>query len=105
VKFGIQPTEGGHYFRESLEEVSQALGYRDNLLTICEPYRFLAIEATDLVGHSLQFAAGDAGILLSGDIRPYRERKVRLLNGGHSIIVPLALLSGCGTVFDAVRHE
>jgi tagaturonate reductase len=88
-----------------LEELSQLLGYRDELLTICEPYRLFAIEAPDDIHGSLGFAAGDPGVLLSDDIRPYRERKVRLLNGGHSILVPTALLCGCETVFDAVRHE
>jgi tagaturonate reductase len=38
-------------------------------------------------------------------VDPYRERKVRLLNGGHTILVPLALLCGRETVFDAVDDE
>ena len=28
------------------------------------------------------------------DIRPYRERKVRVLNGAHTLVVPVALLAG-----------
>jgi Mannitol-1-phosphate/altronate dehydrogenases len=88
-----------------LEELSQLLGYRDDLLTICEPYRLFAIEATAGIHGSLGFAEADQGVLLSDDIHPWRERKVRVLNGAHSILVPTALLCGCETVFDAVRHE
>jgi tagaturonate reductase len=88
-----------------LEELHEQLGYGDALLTICEPYRLFAIESSDRVRNSLAFAAADDGVLLTDDIHPYRERKVRLLNGGHSILVPTALLAGCETVFDAVRHE
>ena len=88
-----------------LEELSELLGYRDALLTICEPYRLFAIQTADHLEDSLGFAAGDDGVLLAEDVHPYRERKVRVLNGAHSILVPAALLSGCETVFDAVRHE
>ena len=88
-----------------LEELNELLGYRDALLTICEPYRLFAIQPAGKLGDSLGFAAGDDGVLLTDDIHPYRERKVRVLNGAHSILVPTALLSGCETVFDAVRHE
>ena len=36
---------------------------------------------------------------------PYRERKVRVLNGGHTITVSVALLAGLETVRDAVADE
>lgn len=87
-----------------------ALGYDDALTTAAEPYRLLAIErpasaagaeALRLIG----FTGADPGIVVADDIRPYRERKVRLLNGTHTITVPLALLHGCETVHDAVEHD
>jgi tagaturonate reductase len=91
--------------RTQLAELYELIGYDDALLTICEPYRLFAIQASDRVRDSLGFAAADDAVLLTEDIHPYRERKVRLLNGAHSILVPVALLAGCETVFDAVRHE
>jgi tagaturonate reductase len=42
--------------------------------------------------------------VLTDAAAPYRERKVRLLNGAHTISVPLALLAGCETVREAVEH-
>jgi tagaturonate reductase len=39
------------------------------------------------------------------DVRPYRLRKVRVLNGGHTITVPVALLAGLETVRDACEDE
>lgn len=80
------------------------LGYRDGMLTVCEPYRLFAIEADADLRARLRFAEADAGVLLADDIRPYRERKVRLLNGAHTAAVSAALLAGCETVRDAMTH-
>ena len=78
--------------------------YRDALRTVCESYRLFAIEGDDALRDRLGFAGADPGVLVAPDIAPYRERKVRLLNGGHTISVPLALLAGCESVGEAVRH-
>ena len=81
-----------------------ALGYDDAMLTVCEPYRLFAIQADDALRPRLRFADADPGIIVAEDIAPYRERKVRLLNGSHTSLVYLALLTGCTTVREAVEH-
>jgi tagaturonate reductase len=81
------------------------LGYRDELLTVCEDYRLFAIQAAPGVRSRLRFAQADPGIVLTRDVAPYRERKVRLLNGAHTLMVPVALLCGCGSVLDAMQHR
>lgn len=83
----------------------QELGYRDELLTTCEFYRLFAIEADDVTATQLRFASADPGIIIAHDISPYRERKVRLLNGTHTIMVPAAILAGCQTVGEAVQDD
>jgi tagaturonate reductase len=90
--------------------LSDALGYDDALLTTAEVYRLFAIERPkSAVGvkalRALGVARADDGIIVADDIAPYRERKVRLLNGTHTIAVPLALLHGCVTVREALVHE
>ncbi|HEX8694807.1 MAG TPA: tagaturonate reductase [Longimicrobium sp.] len=81
------------------------LGYRDGLLTVAEVYTLFAIEGDGALRARLRFAEGEPGILVTPDVAPYRERKVRLLNGGHTVTVPAALLAGCETVLEAVGHE
>ncbi len=76
------------------------LGYEDNLLIISEVYRLWAIEGGAEVRQALGFAAADPGVVISEDITPYRERKLRLLNGIHTISVALAYLAGKETVLD-----
>jgi len=89
---------------ETLEEMQVSLGYRDELLTTCEVYRLFAIQGDAALAARLGFAEVDPGIVVAADIAPYRERKVRLLNGAHTITVAAALLCGCETVLEAVRH-
>ena len=90
---------------EDAERLREQLGYEDAMLTTCEPYRLFAIEGDAALGERLRFAGADAGIVVTGDIAPFRERKVRLLNGGHTTMVHVALLAGCGTVREAIEHE
>ncbi|HST57277.1 MAG TPA: tagaturonate reductase [Longimicrobium sp.] len=84
-------------------QAEAALGYRDELLTVAEAYRLFVIQGGDDLRARLPFA-DVPGVTVTEDVAPYRERKVRMLNGAHTITVPAALLSGCETVLDAVRH-
>lgn len=87
------------------EEIESTLGYHDELLTVCEPYRLFAIEAPPNSRSALRFADADSNIVLTDDIEPYRLRKVRLLNGAHSLLAPLALQCGFETVYDAISDD
>ena len=89
---------------ERRRDLEDELGYRDDLMIAAEPYRLFAIEADASTRRRLRFAAADEGIVLTDDVRPYRERKVRILNGGHTILASVGLLMGCETVLDGMRH-
>lgn len=92
--------EGAH-----LEQLYQKVGYQDGMLTACEVYRLFAIEGDESLRRRLTFAQADPGVLVTPDVSPFRERKVRLLNGTHTIMVPTALLCGFETVQEAVEDE
>jgi tagaturonate reductase len=85
-------------------ELRALLPYDDGMTTVCEPYRLFAIEGDAELRERLRFPAADAGVIVADSIRPYRLRKVRLLNGAHTSFVSLALLAGCTTVRQAVEH-
>jgi tagaturonate reductase len=86
-------------------EAELALGYDDELLTTCEHYRLFAIEGDAALRARLRFADEASGIIVARDIAPYRQRKVRILNGAHTIMAPVGLLAGCDTVLEAVQHD
>ena len=90
---------------EEVEAIYQQLGYRDDLLTVAEPYRLWAIEGNAKLEARLPLTGVDPGIVIAEDITPYRERKVRMLNGTHTIMVSAALLCRLKTVREAVEDE
>lgn len=89
---------------EALAACRDTLGYDDRLLTVAEIYRLWAIEGDADLRRRLAFPEADPGVLVTGDITPYRERKIRLLNGGHTLTVPMGYLLGNGNVLDNMEH-
>lgn len=85
--------------------LSAVLPCQDELAIVAEPYRLFAIEAPPPARSRLRFTEVDSGIVVTDDVTPYRERKVRILNGGHTLIAAIGLLMGCETVREAVEHE
>jgi tagaturonate reductase len=91
--------------QEEQERISQELGYTDALLTITEPYRLWAIEAPDSVKPILGFAQADPAMVVTPDITYYRERKLRILNGSHTIAIFKGILKGLDTVLQCMEDE
>ncbi|MEO8416311.1 MAG: tagaturonate reductase, partial [Ginsengibacter sp.] len=115
----IEWLEGCNYFCNSLvdrivtgmpdEEIKSTieneLGYKDELMTICEVYRLWAIEGDDHVKKILSFAVADDGMIIKPDIDLYRELKMRVLNGTHTMTCGIAFLAGFDTVKQAMDDE
>ncbi len=89
--------------RES--ELDTRLSYTDKLLVASEPYLFWAIEGPETLKKELPLAEAGLNVVVTSDMTPYRERKVRLLNGPHTAMVPLGLLAGLETVEDVMNDE
>src|SRR3989475_38591 len=91
--------------RDVRAALEQRLGYADALLTVTEPHSLWAIEA-DPAALRAAFAIDvlPESVVIAPDIRFYRERKLRLLNGAHTATAPLALLAGVRTVREAAEH-
>ena len=91
---------------EKQQRLEEELGYRDGLLTVSEIYRFFAIEGNEATLHrKVSFLKTDSGIVVREDITPYRERKLRILNGGHTISVAAGFLCGLKTVYDCMEDK
>ncbi len=90
---------------EIKSEIENELGYRDDLLILCEAYRLWAIEGNERLKKIISFAEADEGIIVSPDITIYRELKLRLLNATHTMSCGIAFLAGIGTVKEAMHDE
>jgi len=90
--------------QEKQAELEASLGYQDELLTVSEVYRLLAVEGEEeRLIRKAPFLKADPGIIIEEDITPYRERKLRILNGGHTISVAAGFLCGLNTVYDCMQ--
>lgn len=89
---------------KQLDEHFQKLGYRDDLFLEAEPYLLWGIEGDESLKEKLPFAQADKGVIIAKDIEPYREQKLRLLNGTHTAFVPVAFLCGLETVDQSAGH-
>ncbi|WP_200977341.1 tagaturonate reductase [Echinicola sp. 20G] len=89
--------------KETIKEIQEAIGFEDNLVVKAEPFHLWVIEGPDSVKD--EFPAEEAGLDVKfvQDQSPYRTRKVRILNGAHTSLVPVAYLNGLRTVRESVE--
>lgn len=93
------------YPKKDVEEFYNKLGYTDPLLDTAEPFFFWAIE--DKEGLKELFPAHKSGLgaVFCPDISGYKMRKVRILNGAHTVSVLGAYLGGFDIVRDMMNDE
>ena len=92
--------------QEDADSIFAQLGYEDPFLTVAEPFGLWVIESADIARAKAVLPLDRAGlpVLFTGDLTPYRERKVRILNGAHTSFVPAAFLAGEEIVRDCMSH-
>lgn len=90
--------------RKDINHIKEQLQYDDNLVVQGEAFHLWVIEAPESVAQ--EFPADKAGlnVLFVPSEAPYHARKVTLLNGPHTVLAPVAWLSGIDIVRDACKH-
>lgn len=92
--------------RKDIAEIQEKVGYNDNLVVQAEIFHLWVIEKPENMSIEelrAEFPAEKAGlhVLIAESEKPYHERKVTLLNGPHTVLSPVAYLSGINIVRDA----
>ncbi|WP_226390393.1 tagaturonate reductase [Penaeicola halotolerans] len=91
--------------KDTIQQVQQKLGFTDQLVVTAEHFHLWVIEAPDHVAKEFPLHKAGLQVKFVKDLTPYRTRKVRILNGGHTAMVPLAYLYGLRTVREAVEDS
>lgn len=91
--------------KEDIANIQNKIGYEDLLVVKAEPFHLWVIEGPDKIRKQLPISKSGLNIVLTQDLSPYRTRKVRILNGAHTAIVPVAYLNGFREVLDVVEDE
>lgn len=86
------------------QKLENELGYQDDLIAMSEVYRLWAIEGDEKVKAALSFASVDDGVVITDDITVFKELKLRMLNGTHSLSCGVAFLSGITSVKEAMDN-
>ena len=91
------------YPKTEAEELEKVIGHKDNMIDTAEIFHLWVIE-----GHhedELPFNKAGYHIVWTDDATPYKKRKVRILNGGHTSMVLGAYLYGLETVGECMKDE
>lgn len=91
------------YPKDRIDQIREELGYNDRLVVEGEFFHLWVVEAPPWL--EKEFPAGKAGlnVIFTKDMTPYRERKVRILNGVHTASFAVSYLSGVRTVQESVE--
>ncbi|MBR4720451.1 MAG: tagaturonate reductase [Clostridia bacterium] len=81
------------------------LGYEDNMINTSEYFHLWVVEGYMDLFKEIPFNKCGLNVILTDNLPKYRTRKVRILNGAHTSLVPYALLSGFDTVKSCMDDE
>ena len=91
------------YPRDKVGQICQKLGYEDLLLDVCEPFALWVIESEKNISEELPLDKIGLPVVFTDNLKPYRDRKVRVLNGAHTGSVLAAYLCGQTIVRDCMH--
>ncbi len=93
------------YPKDEAEELCKEFGYQDNLIVTGEPFALWVIESAKDI--SKEFPLPDAGlpVIFTDNQKPYKQRKVRILNGAHTSFVLASYLCGNDIVLESMQDE
>ena len=96
--------------RDEKDEICASLGYNDDLLDTAEPFALWVIESPVDISEELPLDKALEGkvnmnIIFTDNQKPYKQRKVRILNGAHTSFVLASYLMGHDTVKESMDDE
>ncbi len=105
------------YPRDNAVEFQQDLGYQDQNMVVGEIFHLWCIDAQTVEDKNVQkknleelknlLGTEKAGlnVLFVDSIVPYKQRKVKILNGSHTTLVPVSYLAGIDAVRETIEDE
>lgn len=93
------------YPRDQISYFEEKLGYKDNIIDTSELFNLWVIEGDQKWADKLPVHKTDANVIWTDDVKPYKKRKVRILNGAHTSTVLAAYLAGFDIVGDFMKDD
>ena len=77
----------------------------DKMLNTSEYFHLWVVEGYDQLFKEIPFDKAGLNVIVTNELEKYRTRKVRILNGAHTSMIPYAMLCGLETVKDCLEDE
>ena len=91
------------YPRDEVAALEAQTGYKDAFLDTAEHFYLFVIQGPASLEAELRLDKLPLNVRIVDDIKPYKERKVAILNGAHTALVPVAFQAGIDTVGEAMN--
>lgn len=93
------------YPRAEEKETWESLGYEDHLIVTGEPFALWVIESAKDIHTELPLPDAGLPVIFTDNQKPYKQRKVRILNGAHTSFVLASYLAGNDIVLESMQDE
>ena len=98
------------YPRDEADKLCEEWGYEDQLIDRAETFGLWVVESDsnlplEQLEKELPFKEAGLNVVFTKDHHPYKERKVRILNGAHTSFVPTSFLAGNNLVKESMDDK
>ncbi|MBO4415512.1 MAG: tagaturonate reductase [Lachnospiraceae bacterium] len=93
------------YPRTEIEDIWKEIGYEDRILVTAEPFALWVIESAKDISEEFPLVKTGLPVIFTDNQKPYKQRKVRILNGAHTSFVLYSYLCGHDTVLESMQDE
>jgi len=93
------------YPRDEADELCKEFGYNDELIVTGEPFALWVIETPKDISSELPLPKAGLPVIYTDDHHPYKQRKVRILNGAHTSFVLASYLCGNDIVLESMNDK
>lgn len=91
--------------RDEFKELCEEYGYIDNNMVKGEYFNLYVLKKEEYIQKVFPVDKFKCNAIYVDDVHPYKQRKVRILNGTHTALVPVAYLAGCNEVRESLLNE
>lgn len=93
------------YPRDTAKAMEEEYGHLDNVINTAEIFHLWVIEGDKRFAEELPFTDIGINVVWTDDVTPYKKRKVRILNGAHTMSVLAARLAGLESVGEMMNDD
>ena len=90
---------------DEIQNITKESGYEDRLVDTGEIFHLWVIEGDKKLAEEFPLHKAGLNVIWTDDLTPYRTRKVRILNGAHTMTALMAYLYGLDTVRQCIEDK